>query len=146
MRKVIRKIVVGTVSVLALSIAGIVLNYAADGINTVNPAPSVSYAMDISQPPANRQSGDTRFAQQQLRKDSIRWAQVELRTRGVYKGSLDGVLGPETKRALTRFQMDNGLSQTASLDAHTWEALTGDTNVGVGSSIAPDAPASDLGR
>jgi N-acetylmuramoyl-L-alanine amidase len=60
-----------------------------------------------------------------LRTNDIRWAQVELRYRGLYKGSLDGIVGPETKRALSQFQKMNGLGPTASLDAQTWEALTG---------------------
>jgi peptidoglycan hydrolase-like protein with peptidoglycan-binding domain len=60
-----------------------------------------------------------------LRRDDIRWAQVELRYRGLYQGSLDGVVGPDTKRALSQFQKINGLGRTASLDAQTWEALTG---------------------
>jgi peptidoglycan hydrolase-like protein with peptidoglycan-binding domain len=91
-----------------------------------------------------------------LRKDDIRWAQVELRTRGLYNGSLDGVLGPQTKQALDQFQTINGLNRTSSLDAATWDALTGDTSIGQGSSVQPktdrddsmvNSPAaSDLGR
>jgi peptidoglycan hydrolase-like protein with peptidoglycan-binding domain len=60
-----------------------------------------------------------------LRRDDIRWAQVELRYRGLYQGSLDGVVGPETKRALGEFQKINGLSPSEALDAKTWGALTG---------------------
>jgi peptidoglycan hydrolase-like protein with peptidoglycan-binding domain len=59
-----------------------------------------------------------------LRRDDIRWAQVELRYRGLYQGSLDGIAGPETKRALSEFRKINGLSPSESLDAQTWEALT----------------------
>jgi peptidoglycan hydrolase-like protein with peptidoglycan-binding domain len=50
--------------------------------------------------------------------------QAELRARGLYQGSLDGILGPETRRALGRFQMISGLDRTAALDTETWEALT----------------------
>jgi peptidoglycan hydrolase-like protein with peptidoglycan-binding domain len=79
---------------------------------------------------------------------------VELRYRGLYKGSLDGILGPETKRALTQFQQNSGLSQTASLDAQTWETLTSSPGIAQGSSNMPSdaglmtnsSPASDLGR
>jgi peptidoglycan hydrolase-like protein with peptidoglycan-binding domain len=60
-----------------------------------------------------------------LRRDDIRWAQVELRYRGLYQGSLDGIVGPETKRALRQFQKINGLGPSESLDGQTWEALTG---------------------
>jgi hypothetical protein len=52
-------------------------------------------------------------------------------------GSLDGVLGPETKRALIQFQQKNGLAQTASVDAQTWDALTGSSGIGEGSCGMP---------
>jgi peptidoglycan hydrolase-like protein with peptidoglycan-binding domain len=142
MRKLIRKMLLGAASVLALGIGGAALDYAADAGNPVDVA---------TMPPATQTSdssltGDTLRA---LRKDDIRWAQVELRDRGLYKGSLDGILGPETKRALGQFQKNNGLGSTASLDAQTWEALTADSGIGEGSSMPP-APertgGSDLGR
>jgi peptidoglycan hydrolase-like protein with peptidoglycan-binding domain len=79
------------------------------------------------------------FASDALRRDDIRWAQLELRGRGLYKGSLDGILGPETKRALSQFQKINGLEATVSLDAQTWEALTSPA-IGEGSST-PDQTA-----
>jgi peptidoglycan hydrolase-like protein with peptidoglycan-binding domain len=60
-----------------------------------------------------------------LRRDDTRWVQVELRYRGLYQGSLDGIVGPETKRALSQFQKINGLGPSGSLDAQTWQALTG---------------------
>jgi peptidoglycan hydrolase-like protein with peptidoglycan-binding domain len=50
---------------------------------------------------------------------------VELRVRGLYQGSLDGILAPETRRALSQFQQIKGLGSTASLDAQTWQAPTG---------------------
>jgi peptidoglycan hydrolase-like protein with peptidoglycan-binding domain len=139
MRKLIRKLLLGTASVLALGIGGAALDYAADAGNPVNTA---------TMPPA-AQTSDRSMTGDALRKDDIRWAQVELRDKGLYKGSLDGILGPETKRALGQFQENNGMGRTASLDAHTWEALTGDPGIGQGSSM-PAAPertgGSDLGR
>jgi peptidoglycan hydrolase-like protein with peptidoglycan-binding domain len=66
-----------------------------------------------------------------LSKDDIRWAQVELHTMGLYNGSLDGVVGPQTKQALLGFQQSNGLERTATLDQQTADALIG--NIGVGS-------------
>lgn len=107
--------------------------------------------------PIAAQTPDSLRADDSLRKDDIRWAQVELRYRGLYKGSLDGVIGPQTKRALTEFQQNNGLNGTASLDAQTWEALTSSPGIAQGSSSMPSdadrsgsmtnsSPASDLGR
>jgi peptidoglycan hydrolase-like protein with peptidoglycan-binding domain len=139
MRKLIRKLLLGTAAVLALGIGGAALDYAADAGNPVNPA---------TMPPA-AQTSDSALTGDPLRKDDIRWAQVELRDQGLYNGSLDGILGPETKRALGQFQKNTGLGRTASLDAQTWEALTGDPGIGQGSSMPPVAErvgGNDLGR
>jgi peptidoglycan hydrolase-like protein with peptidoglycan-binding domain len=118
MRTLIRKVLRGAAAVLALSVAGSiasgVLDYAADVGNTATAA-SMPAAVETSR---DALTGDP------LRRDDIRWAQVELRYRGLYQGSLDGVLGPETRHALSQFQQIDGLGRTVSLDARTWEALT----------------------
>jgi peptidoglycan hydrolase-like protein with peptidoglycan-binding domain len=144
-KTLLRKAVLGAASVIALGIGGAALDYAADAGNTVNAA---------SRPPASLPS-QTWLHDDVFRKDNIRWAQTELRFRGLYRGSLDGLLGPQTKWALARFQERNGLSQTAALDAQTWDALTSASSVGLGSSTAPNigeansltkSGDSDLGR
>jgi peptidoglycan hydrolase-like protein with peptidoglycan-binding domain len=56
---------------------------------------------------------------------------------GLYDGSLDGVVGPETKQALLGFQKSNGLERTATLDQQTADELIGNTGVGEGSSMPP---------
>jgi peptidoglycan hydrolase-like protein with peptidoglycan-binding domain len=129
MRKLIRSLLLGAASVLALGIGGAALNYAADAGNPVDAA---------TMPPA-AQTSDSSLTGDAFRKDDIRWAQVELRGQGLYKGSLDGILGPETKQALCQFQKNTGLGWTASLDAQTWEALTADPGIGQGSSMQPAA-------
>jgi peptidoglycan hydrolase-like protein with peptidoglycan-binding domain len=118
----IRKLILGTVSVLALGIGGAALDFAADADGVPNAASGPSQHW---------------LNTAKLSKDDIRWAQVELRTRGLYKGSLDGVVGPETKRALSDFQKNNGLEPTAALDQRTADALIGNTGVGEGSSMPP---------
>ena len=147
MRKLIRKFVLGTTSVLALGIGGAALDYAADPGNAVADAGNAIIAEStsaVSQTPESWRDGDF------IRKDDIRWAQLELRYRGLYKGSLDGVLGPKTRQALAQFQKNNGLDQTASLDAQTWEMLTGNPDIGQGSSMPPNSDhagtASHLGK
>jgi peptidoglycan hydrolase-like protein with peptidoglycan-binding domain len=73
-----------------------------------------------------------------LSKDDVRWAQAELHYVGLYNGSLDGVIGPETKRALAGFQKSAGLERTATLDQQTADALIGNTGgTGQGSSLPP---------
>src|SRR5579864_8352776 len=101
MRRFLRKLLLGTASVLALGIAGTALNYAVDPDSAANAGsvPSASQAADDPAPSVN------------MWKDDVRWAQVELRDRGLYNGSLDGLLGPQTKRALGQFQENNGLDQ-----------------------------------
>jgi peptidoglycan hydrolase-like protein with peptidoglycan-binding domain len=118
----IRKLILGTASVLALGIGGTALDFSADADDVANARPEPSYHWLNAANPS---------------KDDIRWAQVELHVMGFYNGSLDGVAGPETKRALVRFQKSNGLEPTATLDQQTADALIGDTAVGQGSSMPP---------
>lgn len=136
MRKFIRKFMLGSASVLALCIGGAALDYAAEPGTTVA---ATSNAVTAGCTPAASHTLESWRTGDFIRKDDIRWAQAELRYRGLYKGSLDGLLGHETRRALGQFQKNSGLGQTASLDAQTWEALTGNPEIGQGSSI----PAND---
>jgi peptidoglycan hydrolase-like protein with peptidoglycan-binding domain len=145
-KKLIGKFVVGIALVPALGIGSAALDYAAAASDRV----TAGGIPAVFQPSESRRDGDL------LRKNDVRWAQLELRYRGLYKGSLDGVLGPETRRALAQAQKNNGLQRTVSLDAQTWEVLTGKPDIGQGSSVPPnsDRPgtrtdsytASDLGK
>jgi putative peptidoglycan binding protein len=49
--------------------------------------------------------------------------QAELQQMGYYKGEVDGLLGPLTREALTAYQADQGLTQTAAIDEPTLDAL-----------------------
>jgi peptidoglycan hydrolase-like protein with peptidoglycan-binding domain len=118
----IRKLALGAASVLALGIGGAALDFVANADDFPNEASGPSHHWINA---AN------------LSKDDIRWAQVELHTIGLYHGSLDGVAGPETKRALLEFQGNNGLNRTTALDQQTADALFGHTGVGQVSSMPP---------
>jgi peptidoglycan hydrolase-like protein with peptidoglycan-binding domain len=123
----IRKLILGTASVLALGIGGAALDFAADADDVPNLVGNMPAASGTSHHWVNAANPS---------KDDIRWAQVELHTMGLYNGSLDGVIGPETKQALLGFQESNGLERTAALDQQTADALIGSTGVaGVGSSM-----------
>src|SRR5215469_11959903 len=124
-----RKLILGTISILALGIGGAALDYVADADDAV---PSAEGNMPSTSPHWINTTN--------LSKDDVRWAQVELRNLGLYNDSLDGVIGPETKRALAEFQKANGLKQTATLDQQTADALIGNTGTGQGSSLPPKAP------
>jgi hypothetical protein len=70
----------------------------------------------------------------------VQSAQNELRSRGYDPGPSDGVAGPQTRAAVSKFQTDQGLTATGQLDTDTLAKL----NVG-GTNIVSSAPA-DLGR
>ena len=115
-----RKLILGTASVLALGIGGAALDFGADADDV--PA--------VGNMPAAPGTSHHWLTAANLSKDDIRWAQVELHNVGLYNGSLDGVVGPETKRALLGFQKSNGLERTATLDQQTADALIGNPGVG----------------
>src|SRR5438477_4450335 len=50
-------------------------------------------------------------------------AQEKLAQQGYYRGGIDGILGPETSRAIMRFQSNQGLRVTGVLTRDTVEAL-----------------------
>jgi len=80
MRKLIRSLLLGAASVLALGIGGAALNYAADAGNPVDAA---------TMPPA-AQTSDSSLTGDAFRKDDIRWAQVPSRIRLEFVGVASG--------------------------------------------------------
>lgn len=50
-------------------------------------------------------------------------AQKRLAGRGYYRGEIDGILGPETRRAIARFQSNRALRVTGRLTSDTLQAL-----------------------
>jgi peptidoglycan hydrolase-like protein with peptidoglycan-binding domain len=122
----IRKLILGTASILVLGIGGAALDFSADADNVPN-------AVETSAPGTSHHWVNAA----NLSKDDIRWAQVELHDLGLYNGSLDGAVGPETERALLDFQKSNGLERTGTLDQQTADALIDHSSVGQGSSMPP---------
>jgi hypothetical protein len=49
--------------------------------------------------------------------------QVQLAQQGYYRGEIDGIFGAETRRAIVRYQSDQGLRATGNLNEDTLEAL-----------------------
>ena len=49
--------------------------------------------------------------------------QAVLQQMGYYTGEVDGLLGPLTREALTAYQADQGLTQTAAIDEPTLDSL-----------------------
>ena len=125
----VKKLILAMASVLALGIGGAAVDHAANAGNAV---PNAEWNMPLA--PGTSQHLQTAA---NLSKDDFRQAQLELRNMGLYNGSLDGVVGPETKRALEQFQKNNGLDRTATLDGLTMVALFGNIGISQGSSMPP---------
>src|SRR5690348_7855834 len=66
-------------------------------------------ATDASRPDASRQ-GDASMG-----RDMTREAQQALQAQGYYHGRIDGIAGPQTKRAVLAYQQRQGLQQTGDL-------------------------------
>jgi len=71
---------------------------------------------------------------QNMSADTIKQAQTELKQQGLYDGAVDGKLGPKTKSAVSQYQKQQGLKQTASLDHETMSRLSGGSSSGSKSS------------
>jgi hypothetical protein len=54
---------------------------------------------------------------------TISAVQSQLARQGYYRGLVDGVYGPQTRAALTRYQSNHGLQVTGSLTPDTLQAL-----------------------
>jgi hypothetical protein len=56
---------------------------------------------------------------------SVRQAQTALKDKGLYDGTVDGMMGPKTHAALKQYQSQNNLKQNAQLDRATMRSLRG---------------------
>ena len=79
---------------------------------------------DVTPPPPepSATAGASQPAQADIPID-LRMAQTLLNKRGYKTGPVDGKMGPRTRQALRRFQMDHGLTATGKLDRDTMNAL-----------------------
>lgn len=64
-------------------------------------------------------SGSSQASQGRL----VRDAQNELQHEGLYRGPVDGIIGPETRQAIAAYQAREGLQQTATLDQDTLQRM-----------------------
>jgi hypothetical protein len=77
------------------------------------------YAYDYSDPYSygSDESADPYSA------STISAVQAQLAAQGYYRGPIDGVYGPQTRTALTRYQSSRGLQVTGTLSPATLRAL-----------------------
>ena len=81
---------------------------------------------------------------QQASQADIQQAQQQLKSQGLYRGAVDGVMGPETQTALMAFQREHSLPQTAQLDQQTLSALNGGGSTS-GAGMTGSSPTSPTG-
>jgi Putative peptidoglycan binding domain len=60
---------------------------------------------------------------EQYADSTVTIAQEQLARQGYYRGEIDGIFGAETRRAVVRYQRDQGLRMTGNLNADTLRAL-----------------------
>jgi peptidoglycan hydrolase-like protein with peptidoglycan-binding domain len=91
-------------------------------------------------PPADmQQSNANDFWSRPISQDEVRQAQQQLAAQGLYRGPIDGLVNTEMQRALTRFQQQNGLRLTATLDPDTMGRLMM-ASAGAGQSVGASTP------
>jgi peptidoglycan hydrolase-like protein with peptidoglycan-binding domain len=61
-----------------------------------------------------------------LSSDTVKQARQQLKSEGLYRGAIDGRVGPATRAAVRRFQQQNGLTTNAILDQETLQRLMSD--------------------
>jgi putative peptidoglycan binding protein len=82
-----------------------------------------------SSAPADRQNSSA---------DQVRTAQEQLQAAGLYAGPVDGLMDPDTRAAIARFQQQNGMQRSGMLDQATLDRLMANRTSGSGSG-APGA-------
>ncbi len=63
--------------------------------------------------------------------------QQALKNAGIYQGTVDGVIGPKTKKAIKDFQAQNNLTADGRVGPKTWAALKTFLNQAASASSAP---------
>ena len=116
-----KKLIAATAAVLAL------------GIATSEVAHAQTPRSTTAMPPQSTQS-ETAVAESQVKQ-----AQQQLKSAGLYKGTVDGKMGTDTQQAIEQFQQQHGLVATGTLDEQTMAALQGSTGR-AGSSASPLTP------
>ena len=129
-----RRLILTTASILALGIGGAGLaqaqgNSTQGGTSAKTPSAETSMPQAQTSMPSSEMKGSQthRMATRSTRASTseVKQVQQRLREEGLYRGRIDGKLGPRTKTALRSFQKKNGLPASASLDQRTMEALQG---------------------
>jgi peptidoglycan hydrolase-like protein with peptidoglycan-binding domain len=142
-----------TVSAFALILAASGASYAQQAGNSAqlpgsNPPAATTPPTDTPSSAGMTGPGTQASAPVRLSRNHLRQVQEQLKTAGLYKGPIDGRMGPDTRSAIEQFQQQNGLQGTGKLDQQTLAALGNSSNTGTtgeGSSALPGNPPSRAG-
>jgi peptidoglycan hydrolase-like protein with peptidoglycan-binding domain len=119
----------------------------AERVQGTTTAPSYSYQPQTTAP-APQASAQTTEPQQaggdfwsrNISQQEVQQAQEQLKAAGLYNGPADGIMGTRTKRAIARFQRQNGMRVNGTLDESTLARLANTTSgVGASSPTNPEA-------
>lgn len=128
-----RGLILATASVIALGMGGVGAANAWSGHSGSSMGPQAGT------PPSSLHRSAARHITGAVshRRGMVKQAQQILQRDGLYRGRIDGILGPETRRAIARFQRQNGLRVTANLDQRTMASLMGGGTAGYGAGTPP---------
>jgi peptidoglycan hydrolase-like protein with peptidoglycan-binding domain len=97
--------------------------------NLTAPAPVAEAKPQVTQPPTPVETKTAPGPVSAATKPSIKEIQTALKNAGYYAGSIDGKLGPKTKKAIEEFQKANDLKVDGKVGAKTWNLLSRHLNV-----------------
>jgi peptidoglycan hydrolase-like protein with peptidoglycan-binding domain len=92
------------------------------------PAPVVSHAVT----PAAASVRDSTMSQ-----DQIKDAQTKLASEGLYAGKVDGVWGPSTEAAVSKYQSNHSLEATGKLNSQTLDSMNATNTPGPNTPSSP---------
>ena len=123
-----KKLIVATAAVLALGIAGSQVGHTQTPRSTAMPPQSTTSETAVPE-------------------SQVKQAQQQLKSAGLYKGTVDGKMGSDTQQAIEQFQQKHGLPATGTLDEQTMAALQGSTGrAGSSSTMTPAGQPPSTGR
>lgn len=109
---------VNILSETALPTNAVVMTTEAQSTASLELAVSDPTALPLAEPQAL-----TSMAMDAATKPSIQQIQTALKNADFYHGKVDGVSGPQTKRAIRNFQSQNNLAADGKVGPKTWQKL-----------------------
>jgi len=115
--------------VLVFALAGC-LKKATDENVSVEPVVTEEAVTAITDIAQEAQTGmqDVQEDSAYMEKPSFQDIQQALANAKLYEGKIDGILGPETRKAIESFQSQNGLKADGKVGPKTWQKLKGYLN------------------